>query len=157
MANSSQRQYAIGRLRRAKHAWCWRVNFSRSGQKYSHTFYDLKHGGKARALAAAIEWRDTQLRKVEVLTRRQFNQLPRSNNTSGTTGVHFLRNKRQPLGLWQARVKLPRGRLIHRSFAVKRFGERNAYRQAVQARKQLLELVPDQPYLHSATAKRFAR
>lgn len=84
--------YAISRLRRAKRAWVWRVHFRRRGKLYAKSFPDLKHGGKREALAAAIAWRDARLDSVEPLTLREFNELRRSNNTSGVAGVHSVGN-----------------------------------------------------------------
>lgn len=109
--------YAITRSRKAKNAWYWRVSFRRHGTDYFRTFYDRKHGGSSKALAAALAWRDRKLREARVLTLREFNMQRRSNNTSGVPGVHFLKSPRQPHGLWQARVKLPSGRKIHRTFS----------------------------------------
>jgi hypothetical protein len=57
--------------------------------------------------------------------------------------------------MWQARLKLLDGRQPTRSSAVKKFGNEEAYRRAVAARQQLLELVADKPFLHSPTAWRF--
>lgn len=78
------------------------------------------------------------------------------NNTSGVPGVHFLKSLRQPRGYWQARIRLSNGRKVHRSFSVLRFGEREAFRRAIAARKELLVLVDDWPFLYNATAKKFA-
>jgi hypothetical protein len=148
--------YAITRAKKAKNAWYWRVTFRRRGKSYARTFHDLKHGGEKQARAAALAWRDQQLRRAGVLTFREFHEQRRSNNTSGVPGVHFLRSAAQPRGIWQARIKLANGRKIHKSFSVKRFGSREAFRRAVAARAQLLQLVPDRPYLKHATAMRFA-
>ena len=148
--------YAITRAKKAKNAWYWRVTFSRRRTHYSRTFYDLKHGGPAKARAAAITWRDRQLKQAGVLTVREFCAYRRSNNTSGVAGVHFLTSARQPLGLWQAKIKLPDGRKVTKGFSVKKFGRRPAFNLAVAARTQLLKLLGEQPYLYSSTAKKFA-
>ena len=57
--------------------------------------------------------------------------------------------------MWQARLKFSDGKQPTRSFAVKKFGYREAYRCAVAARQQLLELVADKPFLRSPTAWQF--
>jgi hypothetical protein len=148
--------YAITRAKKALNAWCWRVSFKRRGQVYFGTFHDLKHGGSKKALAAAIAWRDRQLKRADVLTFREFHAHRRSNNTSGVAGVHFLRSAAQPRGLWQARIKLANGKKVHKSFSVRKLGRREAFRLAVAARTRMLDLVGDRPYLHNATAKKFA-
>jgi hypothetical protein len=145
--------YAISRLKRAKNAWEWRVHFRRRGVLYARGFSDLRHGGKQQALAVAIAWRDACLSRVRPLRLREFNAMRRSNNTSGVAGVHFLRTRRQPLGLWQAKVKLPDGRKVHRSFSVRRFGERQAFRLAAGARAALLMQVENRPYLYHRTTR----
>jgi hypothetical protein len=46
-----------------------------------------------QALAAAITWRDAKLAKIAALTKAEFHQCPRSNNTSGTPGVISFRRR----------------------------------------------------------------
>jgi hypothetical protein len=148
--------YAITRLKAAINAWYWAVNFRRRGKLYYKRFYDQKHGGSKNALAAAMDWRDRNLAQAEVLTHREFCQQKRSNNTSGVAGVHFLKTIRQPGGIWQARIKLPDGRKIHKTFSVRKFGRREAFKRAVGARADMLLMVEDRPYIKHPTAKRFA-
>lgn len=123
---------------------------------YSRTFYDLAHGCAAKARAAAGAWRDRQLRAAGVLTFREFHALLRSNNTSGVPGVHLVKSRQQPEGAWQAKIKLPDGRKLTKNFGVKRFGSRQAFRRAVAARAELLQLIGDRLYLQHPTAKKFA-
>lgn len=148
--------FAITRGRKAKNARYWRVTFRRRGRSYARAFYDLKHGGAKKARAAAIAWRDRQLRKAEVLTVREFHEHRRSNNTSGVPGVHFLKTARQPRGAWQAKIKLSNGRKLTKSFSVRRFGARAAFQRAAAACAQMLELVAERPYLYNAMAKKYA-
>ncbi len=129
--------YAITRGKKAIKAWYWRVTFSRRGMHYFRTFYDLKHGGEKKALAAAVAWRDRQLAGAKILTYREFCAYRRSNNTSGVAGVHFLKTPRQPRGYWQAKIKLSNGKKVHSTFSVKKFGAREAFKRAVAARAQL--------------------
>jgi hypothetical protein len=148
------RVYAIRREKAAKNAWRWRVQFIRRGELHSAHFYDLKYGGSKKALAAAIAWRNQKLQKLTPMTKREFHEQKRSNNTSGVPGVHFLRSKAQPRGSWQARVAFLDGRKTHRTFSIAKYGRRDAFALAVAARKRLLELVDDKPYLKHRTAKR---
>ena len=148
--------YAITRAKKAKNAWYWRVTFRRRGKDYFRSFYDLKHGGEKKALAAALAWRDQKLASAKILTYREFCAHRRSNNTSGIAGVHFLKTERQPRGAWQAKIKLLDGRKITKNFAVAKFGRRAAFKRAVAARTQMLALVGERPYLHHPTAKKFA-
>lgn len=148
--------YALVRLKAALNAWYWAVHFKRRGKLYFRRFYDLKLGGPKKSKAAAIAWRDRALAQAKVLTYREFHQQRRSNNTSGVPGVHFLMPARQPLGIWQARIKLADGRKITRTFSVLKFGERQAYKYAVAARGEMLAQLDDRPYLYDVTAKNFA-
>jgi hypothetical protein len=84
-----------------------------------------------------------------VLTKREFRQIVRSDNTSGALGVIFVKSKNSPQGAWQARMRLPDGKLLTRGFSVRRYGEREAFDRAVAARKEFLRLIADSPYLHS--------
>jgi hypothetical protein len=95
------------------------------------------------------------LARTEVYTLREYCKLPRRNNTSGATGVYFVRRRKQPLGKWQARIKLADGRKVTKSFAVKKFGKEEAFRRAVAARADLLQLVDDVPLVRHPDAKRF--
>jgi hypothetical protein len=149
--------YAISRMKAKKNAWYWQVSFRRRGKPYEKRFNDLIHGGSKKALAAAIRWRDGRLSRSRVLTLREFCQQKRSNNTSGVPGVHFLTPKRMPQGIWQAKIKLPDGRTLHRTFSVRKFGQREAFKRAVAARAELLYMIEDRPYIKHPTARRFAQ
>jgi hypothetical protein len=149
--------YAIVRVKGPHNAWNWMVDFRRRGKLYCKRFFDLKLGGKKEALAEAIAWRNRTLVRAKVFTHREFCQRERSNNTSGATGVHFIRKKRkQPLGVWQARIELPDGRKVHKSFSVRMYGYTEAFRRAVAARQELLLLVDERPFVHHPVAKRLA-
>lgn len=149
--------YAIRRHRAAVKAWCWRVRFSRRGKLYSKSFYDLACGGAKAAKAQAIAWRDEQLAAIKALTLIEFHQQKRSNNMSGVPGVHFHKTPAQPLGFWQAKIKCNDGTRLAKSFSVRKFGEREAFRFAVAARAELLAKVEDRPYLYHAVAKRLSK
>jgi hypothetical protein len=148
--------YAISRIESKPGIWCWSVNFRRRGQPHFKSFYDLQSGGSRKALAAAIQWRDSQLAKTQALSKREFHQLVRTNNQSGVPGVQFIQPKSRPQGSWQARMKLPDGKEMTRTFSVLKHGYEGAFEQAVEARNDLLGLVEDKPYLQHPIAKQFA-
>jgi AP2 domain len=148
--------YAITRLRAAKSAWTWQVQFTRRGKVYSKWFYDGRHGGSKKALAAAIRWRDRRIAEQPTLLMREFHCRKRSNNSSGVPGVEFTKPKHQPGGSWQARIKLTDGRKRTKNFSIRKFGEAEAFARAVAAREELLALVDDRPFLRHATAKRLS-
>ena len=150
--------YAISRIQSKPGSkwWCWSVMFSRAGRVCYKTFYDVKRGGSEQALADAIVWRDAQLLAVKALSMREFCEIKRTSNQSGVPGVQFIRPKGQPLGSWQARLKMPDGKSIHKTFAVKKYGERGAFELAKVAREKMLDAVDDKPFLHHVEAKLFA-
>ena len=123
---------------------------------YSKTFYDLACGGSKQAKAMAIEWRDDRLAEIDALTMVEFHQQKRSNNLSGVPGVHFHKTVAQPLGFWQANIRCHDGKRLARSFSVRKFGDREAFRLAVAARSELLARVENRPYLYHIVAKRLS-
>lgn len=130
--------YAIFHQQATSGTWYWAVNFSRRGERHYRRFYEPKYDGSDKALAAAIVWRDQQLATTQVLTLVEFCQKTRSSNTSGVPGVHFSVSKRQPKGLWQAKLKLGGGKYISKSFSVLLYGNDRAYELAVAARSDML-------------------
>lgn len=144
--------YGITRTQHRPGSWSWTVHVKRRGNLIYARFYDIKYGGMTAAKAAAIAWRDAMLARTRLLSQREFNQIKRSNNTSGVPGVVFLRPRDTPGGVWQAKTKLPDGRFVTKNFAVLKFGEREAFRRAVAAREQMLAMIGDQPYPHCREA-----
>ena len=116
----------------------------------------MRRGGPEKSLAAAIAWRDAQLSQIDVLSNHEFRRSHRASNTSGAPGVLFIRPKSQPEGSWQAKIKLPSGKSIAKTFSVKKHGERGAFRLAVAAREALLQHVVDKPFLFHPTTQAFA-
>jgi hypothetical protein len=131
------------------------VNFTRHGVRYYRRFCEPKYGGSAKARKAAITWREEQLANIAALSLLEFCEQKRSNNTSGTVGVHFLKSATQPQGIWQAKLKIA-GKYVSKTFAVKKHGERHAYKLAVAACEQMLVLAENRPYFYNKVAKRFA-
>ena len=150
------KRYAIIRVKTSKYAWQWAVHLRRSGAFYSKFFSDNKYGGEKQSLAAAIVWRDKTAAK-NVLTFREFYEQKRSNNTSGVPGVHKVMLAAQPEGSWQAKILLPDGRKLTKSFAIKKFGGKEAFKRAVAARKAMIASLDERLYLKSSTAKKLAR
>jgi hypothetical protein len=137
--------------------WYWSVNFSRNGKAHCDQFSDLAYGSAAKARAAAVAWRDEQLKTAKPLTLVEFCQKKRSNNTSGVPGVCLMFSARQPLGFWQAKLTIGGGKYKSKSFSVLTHGNEGAYKLAVAARQQLLSDAKDVPYLYDPLAKKLAR
>ncbi len=92
--------------------------------------FSISGGGTRKALAAARRWRKERLREIQnspeaanPLRKKQFN------NTSGITGVR--RGKTAWSATWGEG-----GKQFHRSFAVGKHGENEAFRLACRARAE---------------------
>ncbi|MGI8495801.1 MAG: AP2/ERF family transcription factor [Pyrinomonadaceae bacterium] len=92
--------------------------------------FGLNDGGERKALARARRWRKERLREIQNSPEAQ-NPLKKmmKNNTSGITGV------RRGKTAWSA-TWVENGKQVHRSFAVEKFGEDQAFRLACQARAE---------------------
>jgi len=131
-------------------AWCVLVNRGATRICSSKTFRDAHYGGEKLALAAAQAWRDEIERQYPRQTRKQrAGQLTRA-NTSGKTGVVLtLKSMRRLDGsesvtsYWMAIT--PNGLKPRRTalFSTEKFGEREAYRMAVDARLAFEALLDD--------------
>jgi len=99
--------------------------------EYQKVFSIGSGGGVRKALAAARRWRKERLREIQNLIIEAGNPLKRmmSNNTSGITGV-----RRAPTA-WSA-TWVENGKQQHRSFAVEKHGEQEAFHLACQARAE---------------------
>ena len=148
--------YAVTKRQYATVTWYFRVLFKRAGKFYQARFSETTHGSLAKALKAAVSWRDGQLASAQTLSVKAFCALKRSNNSSGVAGVHFLKSPRQPQGIWQAKLKMRGGKYKSKSFSVLLHGNHAAYEMAVAARIELLSHAINTPYLYDEVAKRLA-
>lgn len=114
----------------------YRVNYpSHRGIRAYLKFKDTEYqkvfslgGGERKALAAARRWRKEKLREIQN-SPEASNPLKKlmKNNTTGIAGV------RRGKTAWGA-TWVENDRQIHRSFAIEKHGERQAFRLACQAR-----------------------
>ena len=118
------------------------VRVMRKGKRVTQFFSDSDHGGKRGALAAAKAHRDQLESKMRGYTAKQLSQKQRSNNTSGTVGVRKVfetdyRWESEPTyGYWVAQWSPKKGVRKTRRFSIEKYGDTEAYRLAVQARKR---------------------
>jgi hypothetical protein len=130
----------------------WRVTVNRisEGLRFNKQFRDSQFGGEAGALAAALSWRDEIERLHPRLTRAERAERLRRTNTSGKTGVMKVvlvvrrRDGSERIAEnWTAQtpggVKPRRSRM----FSTEKYGEREAYRLAVEARRAFEALLGD--------------
>jgi hypothetical protein len=115
------------------HAWWVRFQRSTGGTRVvSKMFSDAVHGGKAKALRAAIAWRDRTAATIQPARRRRTK-----------AGVGYVKRAElaRRVGTWPvyiAWIRMPDGRAASTSFSVARWGEREAKRrcQLYLARKR---------------------
>jgi hypothetical protein len=117
------------------------VRVTRKGKLRSKYFPD-SNGGKRKALRDARAYRDELESKFKGYSVKQLAKQERSNNTSGYPGVREVveadpRWPSQPkYRYWIAQWSPAKGVRRTRRFAVNKYGEEEAFRLAVQARKR---------------------
>lgn len=116
----------------------WQVRLQRRGVKYAKYFSDRGHGGRLEAFELARHWRDALLRRLAEdesvrVCRRS------SRNSSGVVGVSkvtVVASNGFEYLFWQATWSPEPGKRRCVKFSVKRYGDRQAFELAVQARRQ---------------------
>lgn len=112
------------------------VHLSRQGVLHRKRFADALHGGKSGALKAARAWRDEIIANHPHLSREQYAQILRKNNTSGAPGVYALRNSDDEIAGWIARWLQPGSdRYVIRKFSNSLHGAARAKQLAIAARE----------------------
>jgi hypothetical protein len=114
-------------------------------QAVTRHFSDSVHGGKRKALKAALAFRDEMLAKLRDADYSTWLRRKRSNNTSGIVGVARYVNVSksedhpQEYPYWQAFWRNREGKRHSRTFSVLTYGERKARQLAIVARKTALQ------------------
>lgn len=120
----------------------YRVNYpSHKGIRVYLKFKDTQYqkvfplkGGERKTLARARKWRKERLREIQDSSRSSNPLRPiQSNNKSGIAGVR--RGRTAWSDVWSA-TWTENGRQFHRSFSVEKYGEKEAFRLACQARAE---------------------
>lgn len=120
----------------------WEVRFNRRGKKIERFFADNKNGGRAKALAQAKDFRDEIEAKLPRLSVHELSRTPSKRNQSGIVGVrrHEQTDVRGDWGytysFWVAQWTDENGKRKTKSFSVNHYGEDEALRLAVKARKK---------------------
>src|SRR6056297_148962 len=118
------------------------VRITRRGKLHSMFFSFAEHGGKRKALLAAREHRDKLESKLRGHSSKKLAEMPRSNNTSGIAGVRYVEEtdarwkSRPTYGYWVAQWSPKGGGRKTKRFSVDKYGEEEARRLAIKARKR---------------------
>lgn len=116
------------------HFYGWIVTVKRRGKRFRRYFSDRPNGGKA-ALAAARVFRDKLLARLPRPTKIKHKDV---RNTTGVIGVARIKERTRS-GRWLTRyvASWPKrnGERAKATFSVGLYGERDAFRLAVAARR----------------------
>jgi len=118
------------------------VRITRKGKMTSEYFQDSEHGGKRKALDAARKYRDSLEAKLKAYTPKELSKKVRSNNTSGVVGVRYVEESdprwpsKPTYGYYVAQWSPEKGVRKTKRFSIEKYGEDEAYRLALQARKK---------------------
>lgn len=136
----------------------WRVTLVRRGEEYLRCFSAARYGSMDSALVAAKAWRDRVAHEARPLTKAEYSQLVRSNNSSGYPGVYLKRQRRRNAAgqeveylFWQAQTPDGVKPARSKSFSVSRFGFDAAFELAVEARAAFVQELQGY-YLHAVPA-----
>lgn len=130
--------FAITRMERAESStYGWQVRLQRRGLRYAKYFADRRHGGLEESLSAAKKWRDELLGNFADDDRARVCSKSSRNSSgvvgvskvtiSGTNGVTYY--------FWQATWSPAPGQRRSIRFSVKKHGDQEAFRLAVEARR----------------------
>src|SRR5687767_1260129 len=70
-----------------KHAYGWLVRIAFNNEMHQKFFSDLAHGGKRKALKAAIDWRNKTEKKIGKPRTERKVAMPTTRNKSGVVGI----------------------------------------------------------------------
>lgn len=121
----------------------WEVRITRRGKRVAKYFSDKDYGGKRGSLAASKVFRDAQIERLRPYTRLEL--VKRAENRTGNVlGVRLRENVVEKNGwqytykTWEASWTPDGGKRVKKQFSVKKYGDAEAYKLAVKARKQAL-------------------
>jgi hypothetical protein len=125
--------------------YCWNVgtdgyahtNVDKSAKSWHQLFLKYENG----LVADHINNKrfDNRIDNIRIVTTRENNRNKtiRSNNASGKQGVYQSLDKKTGLHYWRVDIRDNNGKKIQKCFSVKKFGENEAKRRAIEIRKQL--------------------
>lgn len=123
----------------------WLVTLQRRGTIFRRQFSDGVHGGKAKSLMAAKSFRDQIMKQHPPLSKREHAEILKKNNKSGVVGVcrycaseTSAKDESDKRWFWVASWVLPDGRAKRVKFSVRKYGEEEAFKMAVKARRSAI-------------------
>ena len=131
--------YAITRIdlpRVGTHGW--QVRMQRRGQRYGKFFADRQWGGTRDSYESAKKWRDRLVQRFEeeAAARVCLKSVRNSSGVVGVSKVVVTASNGANYHFWQATWCPAPGERRCVKFSVKRHGDRQAFRLAVEARRE---------------------
>jgi len=134
------------KTRKLLRKYCWnagtygyaQTHVDQSSMKLWHQLF-FKYEDKLMADHINNKTFDNRLDNIRIVSviENNRNKTIHSNNTSGKQGVlHFI-NKKTGLHYWRVNITDNNGKRIHKYFSIKKLGDIEAKRQAIECRKQL--------------------
>lgn len=142
-----------------KREWHWEVWLVRRGQRFRKRFPDLRHGGKAAALRAAVAYRDQVIRDHAPMSRAEYGSVVRRNNNSGIPGVCRIerpRSRGQVSVYWIAFWPATDGQKVQIKFSARKLGDAKARELATEARQKAIAMMND-PHINSRGLRQWIR
>lgn len=140
-------EYGISRVdneRSRTHGWL--VTVQRRGVIHRRHFSDGTCGGKEQSLAAARGFRDEIVAKYPPFSMREYSSIVKKSNRSGVVGVcRYCASETRDLPeeqqrwFWVASWPTPDGKRKRVKFSVKKYGEEQAFKLALKARRDALK------------------
>lgn len=114
----------------------FQVRLQRRGIKYGKFFADRVHGHPERALQAARQWRDALLENISDRARVCERSLRNSSGVVGVSKITVVASNGNSYQFWQATWSPAPGQRRCVKFSIKRYGDREAFELAVEARTE---------------------
>src|ERR1035441_8835738 len=119
----------------------WFARYTREGVTFRKQFADADYGSQEASLEAAKRWHEEARRLLPPFNRREYSEIRKGNNRSGTTGVYrttaVVRGRRY--AIWVGSWTPAKGEKGMKRFAVTKYGEEGAKLRAIEAREAALK------------------
>lgn len=132
MKNQAEKHKDIARLdQSSKHTYGWYVRVRFNGKTHSKLFSDLKHGGRAASLLAAIAWRDSTEEEIGK-PRTDRNIVTMSKTNAGIVGVRL----NEKLNRYEVSWVTLQGKQGKTTVSILRHGKEKAFKIACERRQE---------------------
>jgi hypothetical protein len=125
-----------------KHRWCTGGGYGKTKvNKSTKNWHQLFFNYEADLVADHINNKryDNRIDNIRIVTYRDNNRnsTKHKNNSSGKQGVSRFIQKKRNSHYWRVMIKDNDNKLIQKIFSIKKLGDDEAKRQAIECRKQL--------------------